>query len=241
MIDFLRHIHPEVYGSLILFLILGILAIIIGIMADKANPKNPPWLVMFAEYIVESIEKFTVSKMGQRFKAFAPYLCFVTIYMVMAFLLPLFALPGPLTSTSVPLCFALITFVSLHVVSLKYKGIKGWASRFFEPFIFFLPINIITFPSILISLTFRLFGNAVAGEVIIDLVYWATNSPFAKIGMPNLIGPLITPVLHAFFDIFDCYIQVTVFVLLSALFISRESEIEVKKKKVKRKLNKGEV
>ena len=36
------------------------------------------------------------------------------------------------------------------------------------------------------------------------------------------IAPLITPVLHAYFDVFSGFIQTTVFVLLTMVFIQNE-------------------
>ena len=41
-------------------------------------------------------------------------------------------------------------------------------------------------------------------------------------GLPFFIAPFITPIFHMYFDLFSGFIQTTVFVLLSMLFISNE-------------------
>ena len=80
----------------------------------------------------------------------------------------------------------------------------------------------------LISLSFRLFGNAFSGGIIMALVYWATGGASEAIlklfglGPFNFIAPVITPILHAYFDIFSAFIQTLVFVSLSILFIAAE-------------------
>ena len=74
----------------------------------------------------------------------------------------------------------------------------------------------------LLSITFRLFGNAIAGYVIMKLIYWAFDQiiigsiSFAPLAM------FVTPILHAYFDIFSGFIQTTVFTLLSMALIKNE-------------------
>ena len=56
------------------------------------------------------------------------------------------------------------------------------------------------------------------------LVYSLLENLSAMIfgGLPFFIAPFITPILHMYFDLFSGFIQTTVFVLLSMLFISNE-------------------
>ena len=83
------------------------------------------------------------------------------------------------------------------------------------------------------SLTLRLFGNAIAGWVIMSLVYGSLESVSANIfaALPeairgSFIAPIVTPVLHAYFDFFSGFIQTTVFLFLSMIFIAREKPEE---------------
>ena len=83
----------------------------------------------------------------------------------------------------------------------------------------------------LISLSFRLFGNILGGSIIISLLYYVANKAWALIpiiGEVNLLGSLITPVFHAYFDIFNGVIQAYVFTLLTMLYWSLETSSDVK-------------
>ena len=99
----------------------------------------------------------------------------------------------------------------------------------YDPNPVFLPINLVSMWAPLLSLTLRLFGNAISGWVIMSLVYGSLESVSDSIfaNLPewisgSLIAPFITPVLHAYFDFFSGFIQTTVFLFLSMIFISQE-------------------
>ena len=103
--------------------------------------------------------------------------------------------------------------------------------RYVEPLPFFLPINLISMWAPLLSLTMRLFGNALAGWTLMTLLYSAFNNignvviEFAAndaMHVGSFIAPFITPVLHAYFDLFSGLIQTVVFLFLSMIFISNE-------------------
>lgn len=62
-----------------------------------------------------------------------------------------------------------------------------------------------------VSLSFRLFGNIVAGVIIMGLIYAALPG-LTKIGVPA--------VLHVYFDVFSGALQAFIFVMLSMIFVS---------------------
>ena len=81
----------------------------------------------------------------------------------------------------------------------------------------------------LLSLTLRLFGNALAGWTLMSVVYYALENVsmlvFSFIDSPAntiLIAPIITPILHAYFDLFSGFIQTTVFIMVSSLYVLSE-------------------
>ena len=94
----------------------------------------------------------------------------------------------------------------------------------------FLPINLLSMWAPLLSISFRLFGNAVAGYVIMKLIYWA----FTQISIASAnLGPaaiVVTPVLHAYFDLFSGFIQTTVYLLLSMALVKNEVPDDVQAK-----------
>ena len=94
---------------------------------------------------------------------------------------------------------------------------------------------IITMWAPLLSLTLRLFGNALSGFSIMALVYAALEALSSDIfrpifgitgggisGADIIIAPIITPVLHLYFDLFSSFIQTLVFSMLTMIFISQE-------------------
>ena len=73
----------------------------------------------------------------------------------------------------------------------------------------------------LLSITLRMFGNAVVGWVLLTLVDWALDYGASIIG--------VTPLLHAYFDLVSGLIQTLVYVYLTSLLVAQErpEEIEI--------------
>ena len=83
-----------------------------------------------------------------------------------------------------------------------------------------LPLNIISELVVPVSLSVRLFGNILSGSVLLSLIY----------GFFGWLALLVSPVLHAVFDIAFGLIQTLVFVMLTAVFIGNkldDSEFEM--------------
>lgn len=84
------------------------------------------------------------------------------------------------------------------------------------------PLNVIGELALPISLTMRLFGNILAGYIISMLVY-----TLIKMLMPvGLLGLLVTPFLHMYFDIFSGVIQTYIFFTLSSFFLGQQVAIQ---------------
>lgn len=107
------------------------------------------------------------------------------------------------------LALALVSAVATHVLSIKTIGIKDYLSRFFSlnPLNLFIGIlEIISEITKVISLSFRLFGNIFAGEVVILSV----SSIFA----------FIFPVPFLFLEIIVGFVQALVFAMLTMAFMA---------------------
>ena len=223
-------IPAEILVSLGVMLVLAIVAIVFGTLIKKADPlKKPSTLVLLTETAVGGIDNFVVGLMGEKFRKFAPYFLMVAMYLPVSFMTGLIGLPSPISCYVVPLSLALITFVMIHTVAVKHQH-WGYFKRFVDPFAVFLPINLVTFWSNLLSLSFRLLGNALAGSIIMGMLYWATDAAsnfllgLVGLGGFNFIGPAIAPFLHMYFDLFGAFIQTLVFLSLSCIFIVNETE-----------------
>ncbi len=226
VITFLMELPPEIYSSVFVMILVSIFAIIVGNMAKKQQPQEAPsTLVWMGEKIVGGVTGFVRNLMGKRFSPMAGYFVALVMYLPLAFLIGLVGFPTPVSIYSVTFSLALVTWLMIHLTAIKYQK-WGYFKRFVAPFWPFLPVNILSMFAPLISLSYRLLGNALSGMIILSLVYWTTeNLTNLLLGIPglNLIGPLITPFLHAYFDVFGAMIQTLVFVFLTALFVSAEA------------------
>lgn len=223
-------IPGEVISSLIVMGIIAILAIIIGIQARFHDPlKKPRGLLMIAEIGVEFFDNFTANLVGKKLPGIGGFIMAVACYLFISFIFGLTGLPSPVTYMAVPLSLGLTTFLGIHVVAaMKQK----WAyfKRYVDPFPFFLPVNLISMWAPLLSLSLRLFGNAVAGWTLMTLIYSALNGlgtvVITAVGenltVGAMVAPFITSILHAYFDLFSGFIQTTVFISLSAILIGQE-------------------
>lgn len=223
-------IPVEIFVSVGIMALLCILAIVFGAIIKKADPlKKPSTAVVITETVVGGIDNFVVSMMGEKFRKFVPYFIGIAMYLPLAFITGLFGLPSPIGYYVVPLSLALVTFVMTHVVAVRHQK-WSYFKRFVSPYAIFLPINLISFWSNILSLSFRLLGNALAGTIILGMIYWATDGVSNLIlglfgtGGFNFIAPFVAPVFHAYFDLFGAFVQTLVFLSLSCLFIAAEAE-----------------
>lgn len=217
------------FSSGIVMLIIMILAIIVNIMARKADPLKKPKGLLFAfEFGTKFFDGMVDDLMGPKFKGFGGFIFAIACYVFLAFIFGLTGLPSPMTNLAIPLSLGFMTFCLIHITSIKYTKWK-YFQRYVDPFPLFLPINLLSMWAPLLSLTFRLFGNALAGWTLMNVVYVALdglsgmifsfiNGPASEI----FIAPLITPILHAYFDVFSGFVQTTVFIMLTMLFLANE-------------------
>ena len=229
----------EVMSSLIAMAVLAILFVIAGIMAHFHDPLKPSRGLLFVvETLVGFFDRLVEDLMGPNFRGFGGYIMAVASYLFIAFIFGLTGLPSPITYMAIPLSMGFTTFCMIHITSMRYKKF-GYFKRYVEPAFIFLPINLISMWAPLLSLTLRLFGNALSGFVIMSLVYAGFNqlSAFVIDGLGlNVIAPIPAAVLHCYFDLFSGFIQTTVFIFLSMIFISQEApeEEEIEKELIKR-------
>ena len=233
-LDVSKGLSGETISSLILVGIIILLCIYIAIRARFANPlKKPRGILFLAEVGVTFFDDLVESIMGKRFRDFGGFIMAVGVYLFMAFIWGLTGLPSPIVYLATPLSLGLITFVLIHATSMRYKKLR-YFKRYIEPIPIFLPINLISMWAPLLSLTMRLFGNALAGWTIMTLIYAVMGGlgdtvcevMGQSVHAGTFITPVVTPILHAYFDLFSGLIQTVVFLFLSMIFISNEGPEE---------------
>lgn len=121
---------------------------------------------------------------------------------------------SPTADVNTTLGMAIMVFLLVQVLGIKYKGAKFF-KHFIEPFVFFLPLVIVEELAKPITLAFRLYGNIYAGEVLIAVL-------LALIGLTaTFLGGFIPSVIWLAFSIFVGFIQAFIFTMLTIAYISQ--------------------
>ena len=183
------------------------------------------------------IYNYMKSIMPQQFeKNYYPYFAMMFLYLICANLSGLIGFDGPTSNYSITLAITLITFGLIQWNALKKKGGFTYIKDIVWP-----PTNIPGVLSPLISLSMRLFGNIMSGTILMGLVYSLTGWISSFIIPFNFLGPILAPVLHAYFDAFSAFVQTVIFTTLTMLLIATEVPVPVDvdlNKKSKRQLRK---
>lgn len=117
-------------------------------------------------------------------------------------------LSAPTQNLNVTLGLALMVFVLSQALAVRAKGGKAYLKGFLEPVPFLLPLTIIGELSRPMSHAFRLFGNVLAGTILVTVV-------MAK------FAPLVVPsILNLIFGLFFGAIQAFVFAILAVAYIN---------------------
>ncbi len=255
-----NEIPPEFFSSILAMIVVIILAVVIRVKLNKYDPlKKPKGFMHGVEIIVEFADKQVQEIMGPAFKNYGGFVLCLGAYIFIGFFIGMIGLPNvlqlgsheafkqlpnPFTNLAMPLSIALVSFGLTHYTSIKYKKAR-YFERFVEPFPVFLPINLITVWSSVLSLTLRLFGNALAGYCVITLIYLGLGTSLPPQGSYTgfVITPFISPIAHLYFDIFDGALQTIVFLMLTMInvggeYISKEDLENLKREEHEEKLAK---
>lgn len=249
--DFDSVFVPEIFISLIVIHIIIILCIVIYFRFKKLNEhplETPKGFDLVVTIFVQFIDNLTTNTMGARNRNYGGLMLTLAMYIFLAFTIGLTGFSSPITYLGVPLSLALVTFVLIHYTAAKENKL-AYFKRFIDPIPVFLPINLVTMWTPLLSLSLRMFGNSMSGFCIMTIVYFGLEnisnmifgSALAGNYWANAIGgvasgasgpagifiaPFITPILHLYFDLFSAFVQTTVFILLTMILIINEQNEE---------------
>lgn len=189
-----------------------IFAFIANRAIKKADPnKVPSTFLNIIELIVEMADNLTNTNMGEKHGyKFANYIGTLFAFILVSNISGLFGLRPPTADYGVTLALGLITFVLIHYNGFKYQKV-GHVTGLFKPLPFLFPINLIGEIATPLSISLRLFGNVMAGTVMMGLIYGL---------LPRLLTLIWPAALHAYFDLFSGAIQTYVFCMLTMVYIS---------------------
>ena len=164
-----------------------------------------------AELIVTKLTGIVEGMIGEKGKAFVPYLTTVLVNIGVSNIIGLFGFKSPTKDLNVTIALAVMSIVIVEAAGIYYLGVKKWLHKFTEPIAIVTPINILEVFTRPLSLCMRLFGNVLGSFVIMELI--------------KMIVPVFLPtVFSLYFDIFDGLLQAYVFVFLTSLYIGEEIE-----------------
>ena len=205
--------------------IIMLLLMTFAYVGTRKLDKVPNGLQNFVELVVEGIYGLVKQMMGTDKMNFAPYIGTILLFFWCSNLIPLFALRSPTTDLNTTLTLALVTFVLIHVNSVKARGLKQYLKHYADPFPLMIPIHIVSELSKPVSLGFRIFGNITGGVVIMGLLYGALEFGSEKLHLPiPLLMAGIPAIPHIYFDLFAGTVQAFIFSILTMVFIGNAME-----------------
>lgn len=212
IVNFWNSLSVQIQGTIMITVFLLVLIIILRIMMRNYTADKPAkGIILFVEKFIKLMNNFSKEMMGKRWKFFAPYFIALSVFLFLANIAGLFGITPPTTSITVTGTLAIITFLFIQTFGIISTGPKQYLKDLCSP-IPMTPMNIVSEFAFPLSLTFRLFGNILSGVILTTLIYTFLGG-FAII---------VTPALHAVFDIGFGLIQTLVFVILSAVFIANK-------------------
>ena len=220
--EFLVHWEKVIF-SLIVVTLIGTFAIWVSRRIERV-PSRPQ---LFLESLVLALDGLVCGVLGPSGRAYTPFVGSLFIYILVSNLFGLVPLQNSTTSfltTTVPL--ALSVFLYVQWVGIKQNGIKGYFYHLMgSPKELFgwilvplnLPLHVLGEFIKPLSLSFRLYGNVMAGHILLGV--------FVMLGI-QMLKPLHLPIgvpLHfpfLFLEIMVGVIQAFVFTLLSTVYIA---------------------
>ncbi|MEW6218512.1 MAG: F0F1 ATP synthase subunit A [Thermodesulfobacteriota bacterium] len=170
----------------------------------------------FWEAVIGGMEGFMADNMGKEGAAkMFPMLATFALYILTANMIGL--MPGmfsPTANLNITLGCTLIVFTTTHILGVMYHG-PNYIKHFLGPVPWLIPlmfpIEVISHLARILSLSIRLFGNIMAKETLLGILFMLAGAYFA---------PLPILVLGVFVSV----VQTLVFVLLSILYFSASME-----------------
>merc|ERR1712174_139786 len=206
--------------GLITWLVIAIILslTVLGTLNLQQIPKG---LQNFVESVFEYVAGIAKDQIGEyHYRPWVPFVgtlfLFIFVSNWLGALIPwkLIQLPegelaAPTNDINTTVALSLLTSISYFYAGFKEKGL-GFFARYISPSPLFLPINILEDFTKPLSLSFRLFGNILADEVIMSVLC--------------LLVPIFLPLPVMVLGVFVGSIQAIIFANLSAVYIGEAME-----------------
>ena len=211
-------VHGQVL--LVTWLVIAII-LTIAVLGTSNLEQVPKGLQNFVELVFEYIAGIAKDQLGEyEYRPWVPFVGTLFLFIFVAnwlgalvpwklIQLPEGELAAPTNDINTTVALSLLTSISYFYAGFKAKGL-GFFARYISPTPIFLPINILEDFSKPLSLSFRLFGNILADEIVVSVLC--------------LLVPLFVPLPVMVLGIFASSVQALVFATLSAAYIAESIE-----------------
>nr|WEY30538.1 ATP synthase CF0 subunit IV [Cuscuta gronovii] len=194
-----------------------VIAILVGsVTIVVRNPQIiPTGGQNFFEYVLELIQNVSQTQIGDDYGPWVPFIgtlflfIFVSNWSGVLFPWKIVKLPhgelaAPTNDINTTVALALLTSAAYFYAGLSKKGF-GYFSKYIKPTPILLPINILEDFTKPLSLSFRLFGNILADELVVVVLV-------------SLV-PSVVPIPVMLLGLFTSGIQALIFATLAAAYI----------------------
>ncbi|MBC7263137.1 MAG: F0F1 ATP synthase subunit A [Chloroflexi bacterium] len=203
-------VRDTVVTTWIIMVMLSGLAFLLG--------RRRPFLL---EVVVDLLLDLITGMMGRPAASYLPLLGTLAIFIATANLIgiiPSIPLPGgtifpivaPTRDINTPLALALTIFCAVYYYGFRTHGVCGYVKKLASP-VFMLPLELISQVSRTLSLSLRLFGNVLSGELIVAVV--------------AMLAPLIVPLPLQVFTMITGVLQSYIFTTLATVYIGAAVEV----------------
>lgn len=193
----------------------------ISLIANRNLKETPNELQNFTEFITEFIRDIAKTQIGENdYLSWVPFLGAIFLFIFVSnwsgALLPWHVLEIPSGELAAPtndinttVALSALTSIAYFYGGLSKKGL-GYFKRYVSPAAFLLPINVLEDFTKPLSLSFRLFGNVLADELVVAVLV--------------TLVPLVVPVPLILLGLFTSAIQALVFSTLAGAYIGEAIE-----------------
>jgi len=200
----------------ITWIIMAALILLALFFTRKLTSRQPGKPQIIAELLVETVNNICKDSIGERYRAYVPYLGTLLLYLGLSNIIAVFNfIPGieiypPTKDINVTAALALISILVVIFSGFRRKGFIGWAKSLADPMPLMIPFKLMEYGTKPLSLCLRLFGNIVAGFMIMELLL--------------VFAPFLGAPFSAYFDLFDGILQAYIFVYLTSIYIGEAVE-----------------
>lgn len=185
------------------------IVLILTFMATRGRAFVPSGWQNAMEMVVEGLCNQFHDNLGPKYRQVVPVLLtlflFIFVSNQMGLLPTNHLIVSPTNDLNTTLGMALFCSIVIHVLYIRNQGFGHWLKHFFQPFPVFVFINLIEEISKPVTLAMRLFGNILAGEILLEILY-------------NL-APWLVPIIWIAFSLFVGLIQAYIFTTLASAYL----------------------